>query len=246
MNLQQRLSASPGASIPDLPPGVLDRTFIIVPAYNEGPALGDVLSELRKRFSNVVVVNDGSTDETASVAKLGATYTLTHVINRGQGAAIQTGLEFALLKGADYVVTFDADGQHDVDDIPRLLRPIVAGRCEIALGSRFLGEAPNLPWSRRVLLIAAVWFTRIVNGVKLTDAHNGLRAFSRAAAERIKIRQDRMAHASEIIDLIKSTGMRFEEVPVRVRYTEYSLAKGQSPRGAFRIAFHYLIGRLVD
>ena len=104
----------------------------------------------------------------------------------------------------------------------------------------------NLPTSRRLVLRAAVLFTRLVNGVKLTDAHNGLRAFSRRAAEKIQIRQDRMAHASEIIDRIRETGLPFKEAPVRIRYTEYSMAKGQSARGAFRIVFHYLVGKMVD
>lgn len=225
---------------------VRDATFVVVPAYNEGPALERVIHEVRAVFPNVVVVDDGSSDDTGAISRRCATYTLRHMINRGQGAAIQTGLEFALLRGAEYVVTFDADGQHRVEDIPRLLRPILNDECEIAIGSRFLGEVTDLPTSRRLVLRAAVLFTRVVNGVKLTDAHNGLRAFSRRAAQKIRIRQDRMAHASEIIDLIKNTGLPFREVPVRIRYTEYSLKKGQSAKGAFRIVFHYLVGRMVD
>lgn len=229
-----------------LPPSVRDGTFVIVPAFNEGRAIEAVVREIRAVFPNVIVVNDGSRDDTGAIARRCATYTLTHLINRGQGAAIQTGIDFALLKNAAYVVTFDADGQHCVDDVPRLLRPILEGECDIAIGSRFLGEATDLPMTRRLVLQAAVLFTRVVNGVRLTDAHNGLRAFSRRAAEKIHIRQDRMAHASEIIDRIKETGLAFKEVPVRIRYTAYSMAKGQSSRGAFRIVFHYLVGKMVD
>lgn len=227
-------------------PAVRQSTFVIVPAYNEGPALERVVRELRAHFPNVVVVDDGSRDETGRIARRCATFTLRHLINRGQGAAIQTGFEFALMRGAAYIVTFDADGQHCVADIPRLLRPIIDGACDITIGSRFLGQATNLPRSRRLMLRAAVWFTWLINRVRLTDAHNGLRAFSRRAAERIHIRQDRMAHASEIIDLIKATGLSFIEVPVQIKYTEYSMSKGQSARGAFRIVFHYLVGRMVD
>ncbi|MCB9853377.1 MAG: glycosyltransferase family 2 protein [Phycisphaerales bacterium] len=234
------------ADVVSLPSSVRDSTFVVVPAFNEGPALGAVIREIRTIIPNVVVVNDGSRDDTGSIARRCATYTLTHLINRGQGAAIQTGIDFALLKGAAYIITFDADGQHCVEDIPRLLRPILDGECDIAIGSRFLGEATNLPRTRRLVLQAAVLFTRVVNGVRLTDAHNGLRAFSRRAAEKIHIRQDRMAHASEIIDRIKETGLAFKEVPVRIRYTDYSMAKGQSSRGAFRIVFHYLVGKMVD
>ncbi len=219
--------------------------FVVIPAYDEGAALEAVVRELRESYPNVVVVDDGSRDDTYTVARRCATHTLRHLINRGQGAAIQTGIQFALLRGAQYIVTFDADGQHCVEDLAALLEPIQTGRCDITLGSRFLGQAEDLPTSRRVTLRLAVLFTRFVNRVKLTDAHNGLRAFSSRAAETINITLDRMAHASEIIDLVKRSGLPFQEVPVKIRYTEYSMSKGQSSREAIRIAFHYLVGRIM-
>lgn len=219
--------------------------FVIIPAFDEGAALEAVVREVRAVYPNVVVVDDGSRDDTYAIARRCATHTLRHLINRGQGAAIQTGIQFALLCGAQYVVTFDADGQHCVEDLAAMLEPIQGGQCDITLGSRFLGEAENLPASRRFTLQLAVLFTRFVNRVKLTDAHNGLRAFSRRAAERINITLDRMAHASEIIDLVKRSGLPFREVPVKIRYTEYSMSKGQSSRQAIRIAFHYLVGRIM-
>ena len=157
-------------------------------------------------------------------------YVLRHLINRGQGAALQTGLDFALRRQAQYIVTFDADGQHRVEDIAALLAPISAGECEITLGSRFLGEALDMPATRRITLRLAVLFTRMVSRVPLTDAHNGLRAFSRQAGRQIRISMDRMAHASEIIDSIRQSGLPFREIPVQIRYTAYSLAKGQSLR----------------
>lgn len=197
-------------------------------------------------FPNVVVVDDGSTDGTLDVARRSAKYVLRHVINRGQGAALQTGIEFALRHGARFILTFDADGQHRVEDIPAMLEPIWRGECEITLGSRFLGKAVNIPSTRRNLLRLAVLFTKIVNRVKLTDAHNGLRAFSRRAAETIHITMDRMAHASELIDQIRLSGLPFREVPVEIRYTVYSLAKGQSSRGALRIVWQYLLGRVFQ
>ena len=129
--------------------------------------------------------------------------------------------------------------------IEALLEPIHRGQCEITLGSRFLGQADRMPRSRRLILRLGVLFTRMFNRVRLTDAHNGLRAFSRQAAGKINITLDRMAHASELIDQIRHSGLPFTEVPVRIRYTEHSLAKGQSSRGAFRIAFHYLVGRIM-
>jgi len=142
------------------------------------------------------------------------------------------------------VVTFDADGQHDPEDIRALVEPIVHGECDVTLGSRFLGRAHNIPLGRRVLLKGGVWFTRVFSRMEVTDVHNGLRAFSRAAAGALRIRMDRMAHASEILDEIKRGGWRYREIPVTVYYSEYSLAKGQSSWDAMRIAAHLLLKRI--
>ena len=229
-----------------VPPDVREDLFVVIAAYNEVASIEPVAREVRAIFPNVVVVDDGSTDGTFDVARRSAKYVLRHVINRGQGAALQTGIEFALRHGARFILTFDADGQHRVEDIPAMLEPIWRGECEITLGSRFLGRAVNIPSTRRNLLRLAVLFTKIVNRVKLTDAHNGLRAFSRRAAETIHITMDRMAHASELIDQIRLSGLPFREVPVEIRYTVYSLAKGQSSRGALRIVWQYLLGRVFQ
>ena len=239
------MSEANQAETTTLPAEVVENVFVVIAAYDEEACLEEVVNEVRARYPNVVVVDDGSADDTFQAARRSAAYVLRHAINRGQGAALQTGIEFALLRGARYVVTFDADGQHRTEDIQALLGPIWRGECEITLGSRFLGQARDIPWSRRLTLRLAVLFTRLVNRIPLTDAHNGLRAFSREAASRIQITLDRMAHASELIDLIADTGLPFKEVPVQIRYTEHSLAKGQSSRGAFRIVFHYLLGRIL-
>ncbi len=229
----------------ELPDEVRRRVFVVIPAYNESASLGRVLGDVRSAYPNVVVVDDGSADGTFQIARDGGAIALRHLLNRGQGAAIQTGIEFALRRGAEYIVTFDADGQHRALDIAVLVGPIHQGGCDITLGSRFLGEAENLPPSRRLTLRLAVWFTRWISRVRVTDAHNGLRAFSRRAAERIDLTLDRMAHASELVDQIRRSGLAFREVPVRIRYTEYSLAKGQSSRSAMRIVFHYFLGRMA-
>ncbi len=228
------------------PADVPQAVFVVVPAFNEAPAIGAVLGELRAAYPNVVVVDDGSTDGTAQVARTAAAYVLRHAINCGQGAALQTGIEFALQCGAEYIVTFDADGQHRVEDVAALLAPIRSGECDIVLGSRFLGQSVGVPPLRRMVLRFGVLFTRLVSRVNLTDAHNGLRAFSRRAAQRINLRLDRMAHATELIDQVRQSGLRFKEVPVQIRYTAYSLRKGQSARGAIRIALHYLLGRVLQ
>lgn len=229
----------------ELPADVRDKIFVIIPAYNEGPAIEAVVREVAALYPNVVVVDDGSSDDTFDVARRNAGHVLRHIVNRGQGAALQTGMDYALRRGAQFVVSFDADGQHRVEDIEALVAPIHHGRCDICLGSRFLGRAVDMPLRRRIMLRFAVLFTRVVSRTKLTDTHNGLRAFSRRAAERINLTLDRMAHASEMIDLIRQSGLAFIEVPVQVRYTEYSRAKGQTTRGAVRILIHYLSGRLL-
>ncbi|HKQ47778.1 MAG TPA: glycosyltransferase family 2 protein [Phycisphaerae bacterium] len=228
-----------------LPPEAREGTFVVIPAFNEAGAIEQVARGVADAYPNVVVVDDGSLDETGAAARRSAKYVLRHAINRGQGAAIQTGIEFALKAGAKYIVTFDADGQHRVEDIAALVGPIWRGECDVALGSRFLGEAEGLSSGRRMTLKLGVLFTRVTSGVKLTDTHNGLRAFSRAAAEQIEIKLDGMAHASELIDLIVRSGLTYKEVPVTVRYTAYSTAKGQSSRGAVRVALHYLVGRMI-
>jgi glycosyltransferase involved in cell wall biosynthesis len=158
---------------------------------------------------------------------------------------LQTGIDFALAQGAGVIVTFDADGQHDPADIPALTEPVLTGQADVALGSRFLGRAVGLPWSRWLLLKLAVVFTRVFSGIRVSDTHNGFRALSRSAAERVRITQDRMAHASEILDQIKQHGLRFVEVPVRITYSRETLAKGQSSWNALKIAGQLFLGRFM-
>jgi glycosyltransferase involved in cell wall biosynthesis len=228
-----------------LPEAVRRTLFIAIAAYNEERAIGAVVRELLADYPNVVVVDDGSRDETARAAAEAGAIVLRHRLNRGQGAALQTGIAYALRKGAEVVVTFDADGQHRPDDLPALVAPIARGEVDVCLGSRFLEHGASVPFRRRLLLRAAVLFTRLTSGMKLSDAHNGLRAFSRRAASSLDIQLDRMAHASELIDQVRLSGLPYREIPVHVRYTEYSLAKGQRGSAAFRVAFDYLIGRLL-
>lgn len=240
------MSDTSAPASPDLEPSVRESTFIVIAAYNEGEVLGHVIDGVRALYPNVVVVDDGSRDNTFEVASRHARWALRHVINRGQGAALQTGISFALQQGARFVVTFDADGQHQVSDLRAMLAPIAAGECEICLGSRFLGSAVNMPTMRRITLRMAILFTRIFSGAKLTDTHNGFRAFSRRAAQQMNIRLDRMAHASELIDQVHRSGLGYREIPVEIHYTEWSMHKGQSSRGAFRVAFDYLLGRIIS
>jgi glycosyltransferase involved in cell wall biosynthesis len=219
--------------------------YIVIAAFNEETAIGDVVRSLISDYPHVVVVDDGSTDNTWAMARQAGAVPLQHSVNRGQGAALQTGIEYSLRQGAQYVLTFDGDGQHSASFIPRLLGPIVEGRAEIVLGSRFIDDSSSVPWTRRFLLAAAVLFTWLTSGARLTDTHNGMRAFSRKAAEMLDIQLDRMAHASEIIDQIVRSRLPYTEVPVRINYTKYSQDKGQRAGASFRVAFDYIIGRLL-
>lgn len=220
--------------------------WIVVPAYNEGPRLAATLARLTAAYANVVVVDDGSADETGAVAlEQAGVWLLRHVVNCGAGAALQTGIDFALARGAAVIVTFDADGQHRVEDIERLVAPLRCGAADVALGSRFLGEAIDIPWGRWLVLKLGVLFTRVFSRIRVTDAHNGLRALSRTAAQRIRIRLNRMEHASEILDQIRLHGLRYCEVPVTVLYTADTLTKGQSSWNSVRIVGKLLLSRIV-
>ncbi|MFV0442170.1 MAG: glycosyltransferase family 2 protein [Planctomycetaceae bacterium] len=219
--------------------------WIVVPAYNESTRLATVLKSLCAAGRSIVVVDDGSPDGTAAVAAASPVWVVRHPINCGQGAAIRTGIEFALSQGAGVIVTFDADGQHDCTEIDRLIAPVLQGEADVALGSRFLGTTIGMPFTRRLLLQAAVLFTRLTARIRVTDAHNGFRAFSRRAAERIRINQPRMAHASEILAEIGRLRLTYTEVPVTVSYSEDSLRKGQTTWDALRITGQLLLGRIV-
>lgn len=218
--------------------------WIVVPAYNEQSTIQQVVTALLRFCPNVIVVDDCSTDLTDIRAHAAGARVLHHPINLGQGASLQTGIEFALRSGASCIVTFDADLQHRADDIPSLLEALRRTGADFALGSRFLGQAPNIDLSRRLLLKAAVLFTRLTTGLKLTDVHNGMRAMTRRGASVLRIRQNRMAHASEILQQIARSRLPYVEVPVTVEYTPYSKAKGQRLSNSVNIVLELLSGAL--
>ena len=222
------------------------KIFIVVPAYNEGRRLAAVLDELSRTFHHVVVVDDGSTDRTTEVARHHGCFVLRHSFNRGQGAALQTGITFALREGADAVVTFDADGQHQTADLAALLEPVLSGRADVALGNRFASRQSNVPGFRKAVLQLGRVFTFLTSGVRVGDCHNGYRAFSRTGALALSLKQDRMAHASEIYDQIRNAGLVYEEVPVTIRYSAETLAKGQKLSNSVSVLFHYLYGKIVQ
>jgi polyprenyl-phospho-N-acetylgalactosaminyl synthase len=211
----------------------METTYVIIAAYNEENKISNVIKELKEEgYSNIIVVDDGSADNTYNVAKSNNVIALKHIINRGQGAALQTGMICALLNGADYMVHFDADGQHNSKEIKNLLDPLISKEVEMTLGSRFL-KKQKIPFMRKVLLKGAIVVLWIFYGIKLTDAHNGFRAFSREAAKKVIITTDRMEHASEIIDEIKKKAINYREIPVTIKYTEDSLKNGRKGQGNF-------------
>lgn len=228
-------------------------TWVVIAAHNEETTIQAVLESLRAY--RVLLIDDGSTDGTYGVAKQcewkrSAGAPPIRVVkferNCGQGFALRSAIRHAVMGGAKHIVTFDADGQHRAEDITAMLQPLVQGEADVTLGTRFglASTAVQVPYLKSELLRLAVTFTRWSTGLNLTDTHNGLRAFTNAAAAKLELRQDRMAHASEILSQIACHKMRYKEVPVTIRYTEYSKSKGQSVWGAFRILRDLALAKL--
>lgn len=221
------------------------QTYITIPLYNDEKMILKVIKSLQdKGYNNIVVVDDGSKDDGYEVVKKNTNVIVAkHIINRGQGAALQTGIEIALNKGAKYIVTFDSDGQHDVEDLDHMLETLVNGKYDIVLGSRFLQEN-DIPLKKKILLKGAIIFTYLLSNIWLTDVHNGLRVMTSETAKKLNIQHDRMEHASEILDKIKILNLKYTEVPVTIHYTEYSMSKGQSIFNSINIAWKLILAKL--
>jgi len=196
---------------------------------NEATVIGSVVSELAQTFPFIVCVDDGSSDGSAEAARTAGAVVVTHPINLGQGASLQTGFDFALSDPLmTEVVTFDADGQHLVEDAVGMVERLRLENLDVVIGSRFLDDRTDLTGFRKRVLRTAAAYTRLTTGMALTDAHNGLRVIGRGLLGRIRLTQNRMAHASELIDQIADSKAKWAEYPTHIVYTEYSRAKGQS------------------
>jgi polyprenyl-phospho-N-acetylgalactosaminyl synthase len=217
---------------------------VVIAAYNEAAIIGRVVADVVRAGYQVAVVDDGSSDATAAFAWAAGASVIRHPFNLGQGAALQTGIEFALARSAQWIVTFDADGQHKTSDIPRLLDTLLRERADFVLGTRFQRQNWSLPPLRRLLLQAATRFTRMTTGLEISDTHNGLRAMTRRGAMAISLRQNRMAHASELLGQIAASGLPYVECPVDIEYTAYSRAKGQRAGDALFILLDLFARRL--
>lgn len=219
---------------------------LVIPAYNEGSAIKRTIQAIPRSFPHVIVVDDGSQDDTSERVLETRARLIKHPINLGQGAGLQTGIDAALLDPTiDYIVTFDADGQHQIEDVEQMLAFAILHNTQIVLGSRFLGKAINMPQMKRVILKAAVWFSNVTSGVHLTDTHNGLRVIHRSAAEHLKLELPDFSHASEIVERIGQKKFSYAEVPVTIIYSEYSRSKGQSMINAINIAFDAILRKVI-
>ena len=200
-------------------------TFIVIPAYHESTVIEEVIASIRNAgYENIIVVDDGSADDTFEKAKRTGITVLRHKLNRGKGAATKTGIEAAKLLGADIIVTMDGDGQHDPGDIARLIEPIEKSHCDVVLGSRLI-DPSGMPWYK-------IWHNKIGNlitwylyGLYVTDSQSGFRAYSRHAAEVINTQADRYEYDSEVIREIYLYKLKYREIPIQVLYTEYSMGK---------------------
>ncbi len=221
--------------------------FVIIPCYNEAGIIRETITAVIEKGYSIIVVDDHSIDNTKEQLKeMPLTY-IRHRLNMGQGAALQTGINFAMKKGAEWLVTFDADGQHDVNDIDGMIHKLKENQFDIVLGSRFLpGAGGNISAGRKLLLKTACYLNYLFTGILLTDAHNGLRVMNRHAAESIRLKENRMAHATEILKEIKKHGLKFGEFPVHIHYTGYSKKKGQSLLNSIRIFFDLVLNKIFD
>lgn len=222
-------------------------TWLIIPCFNEGAVIGDVIRNARLVFPNIVAVNDGSTDDSSAQIQAAEAHLVNHPVNLGQGAALQTGVEYARTQpGAKFFVTFDADGQHQVKDVVEMLARLRSEDLDIVVGTRFgrpRTPEDQVPLIKRVVLKTVVFLSPKTRKLGLTDAHNGLRAFNRKVAGELNIRMNGMSHASEFVTQMVEHGWRVAEQPVEILYTEYSMSKGQSLINGVNILADGLLAR---
>ncbi|MGX1596459.1 glycosyltransferase family 2 protein [Dietzia maris] len=236
----------PGVTGGDSPVGN-DDVWLIVPCFNEGTVIEEVLRSARGTFPNIVAVDDGSADNSAAAIHRAGAHLVRHPVNLGQGAAIQTGVEYARAQpGARYFVTFDADGQHQVKDVLAMVERVRSEPVDIVVGTRFgrpRRDDDQVPLIKRLVLRTVVLLSPRTRRLGLTDAHNGLRVFNRRVAEDLNLRMNGMSHASEFVELMDSRGWRVAEQPVDILYTEYSMSKGQSLLNGINILSDGFVGK---
>src|SRR5689334_7390945 len=220
---------------------------VVIPAFDEAAVIGEVVADVRSVFDHVVCVDDGSTDGTGEIARRAGTHLVRHPVNLGQGAAIQTGVEYARRQpDAQIFATFDADGQHRVKDLAAMVDRLLVGDVDVVVGTRFgTQHVARPPLIKRIVLQTAARLSRRGRRLGLTDTNNGLRVFNKKVADRLDITMSGMSHANEFIMLIDETHWRVAEEPIEVLYTAYSMSKGQPLLNGVNIIFDgFLRGRL--
>lgn len=219
--------------------------FVIVPCYNEATVIRDTVASLLKKGYQVVVVDDASSDDTKIALENLPVYYIRHEVNLGQGAALQTGIEFALQAGAEWLVTFDADGQHDMNDIEVMLDLLKKEQAGVVFGSRFLaGASANISLSRKIVLRSARLVNYFASGILLTDANNGLRLMTRDAALKMQITENRSTHSAQIQDMVRQNRIKYAECPVNISYTDYSRSKGIKNIASIRILYEMILFKI--
>ncbi len=206
-----------------------DLLFIVIPAKDEAPRLAAVIGELRSHgYHQIIVVDDGSKDDTGSLAHgLGCTV-LRHALNMGSGAATQTGIEYALSMGAAYILTMDADGQHASEDIDHLFEAIQQHEVDVVIGSRFMDLKGKVPFSRRFFNLVANWVTWAITGVHVTDSQSGMKIMKADFAQGVEFHFNGFEFCTELFHILKRNEASYMEIPIRAIYTPESMQKGQS------------------
>jgi phosphoglycolate phosphatase-like HAD superfamily hydrolase len=221
-------------------------TYVVVPAYNEEKTLGAVIDDLSRYFrrDEIVVVNDGSKDRTKEIARSKGVHVLTHLVNRGLGGALGTGIAYSLRRGARLIITFDADGQHLVEDAIRVMAPVAEGKADFAVGSRLKGDTSQMPFLKKFGNFVLDAITAIFARKFVSDSQSGLRCFNNECASKIRITCDRYAVSSEFIIEASKAGCRIVEVPIKAVYTEYSMKKGTNVLEGVKIAVNLLLDKM--
>jgi glycosyltransferase involved in cell wall biosynthesis len=226
------------------------KLVIIIPAFNEEKMIGEVLDRLLENkpsdlATEIVVINDGSEDNTQFEAIKRKVTVLNHLLNRGLGGVLGTGLEYAKRTGADFVITLDADGQHDPKDLGKILSPLIAKQADVIIGSRLIGKS-NMKLDRKIINYLANLLNFLLWGIWVTDSQSGYRGFSKRAVEKIEIKMNRMEVSSEFLKEVKRHSLKIKEVPIKAIYTDYSKSKGQKNTNALNIFAKLILHRLVD
>lgn len=225
----------------------MKKLCVVLPAFNEEVVISQVLTSVKKELkklpgwqAQLVVVDDGSHDRTGQVARKAGAIVLRHVLNRGLGGAISTGMGYAKKINADILVTIDSDGQHDPEDIKKVIGPILEGRADVVIGSR-LFDRKKMPLDRLIISWGGSILTFFLFRIWTTDSQSGFRAFNRKAMQAIQVKTQGMEVSSELFGEIKRNRLRLTEVPIKVIYTEYSRQKGQNNLNAPRVVLKLIL-----